>query len=207
MGAIGHGVYARLYGSASSHEDLPWHGNDPPSLLVKALDLRDTAGTALDLGCGAGTYSLYMARRGYRVTAVDFMPQAVEMLRQRAAHEALEIDAVRADITDWNCDTQFNVVLDVGCLHTHHTVNRKRYKQQLLKWLAPGGDFILLHFGSRGFCDKWPIGPRRVPRSAVVALFAPELVEHVDVGKRLASMPWMMGRGAQVGTYWVKRPE
>ncbi|MEE9158672.1 MAG: class I SAM-dependent methyltransferase [Gammaproteobacteria bacterium] len=199
-------VFERLYGSASSPEDLPWHGNDPPGLLVKALDLRDSPGTALDLGCGAGTYSLYMARRGYRVTAVDFMPQAVEMLGRRAAHEGLEIDAVQADINDWDCESQFDVVLDVGCLHTPHTVNRQWYKQQLLKRMAPGGDFILLHFGSRGFWDKWPVGPSRVPRSAVIALFAPDLVEHEYVSKRLENMPWLMGRGARVGTYWFKRP-
>lgn len=205
MALIGNRVFRRLYGSASKPEDLPWHGADPPALLAKALDARGTPGTALDLGCGAGTYSLYMARRGYQVTAVDFMPQAIEMLRRRAANEGLTINAVQADISTWNCEEQFDVVLDVGCLHTPHTVDRHVYKQQLLKWLAPGGDFVLLHFGSRGFFDKWPVGPRRVARDAVVAHFAPELIEHEYIGKRLEQLPWLMGRGACVGTYWFKR--
>ncbi len=43
-------------------------------MLVRTLDQRATPGNALDIGCGAGTYSLYMAGGGYTVTAIDFMP-------------------------------------------------------------------------------------------------------------------------------------
>ena len=74
------GIFNRLYKSAEKAEDLPWHEADPPVALVKALDQRATPGRALDIGCGAGTYSIYMAERGYRVTAIDFMPQAVAIL-------------------------------------------------------------------------------------------------------------------------------
>ena len=78
-------VFDRLYGRANEAEDLPWHDPEPPELLVAALDQRAAPGRALDVGCGAGTYSVYMAERGYQVTAVDFMQPAVEMLQQRLA--------------------------------------------------------------------------------------------------------------------------
>ncbi len=198
-------VFKRLYGSAESFEDLPWHDPEPPRLLVQALDQRESVGSALDLGCGAGTYSLYMAARGYAVTAIDFMPEAIDIVRQRAAAAGQTIEAVRADITTWSCDKQFDVVLDVGCLHSPNIRNRPAYKQRLLEWLAPGGDYILTHFGQRGWWDRWPLGPRRIAREDVEALFAPELTLREYIGERLGAMPWMMGRAAIVGRYWFRR--
>lgn len=198
-------VFERLYRSATTCEDLPWHATEPPALLVKALDQRHGGGSALDVGCGAGTYSLFLAQRGFAVTGVDFMPQAVAMLAQRAADADLNIEAVQADIGKWEAQKQFDVVLDVGCLHTPATIKPELYKQQLLKWLAPGGDFVLLHFGRRGWWDRWPIGPSRVYRDTVASWFRPELdlVEYVAeprIGIRL-----LLGRSALIGHYWFHR--
>ncbi len=41
----------------------------------------------LDMGCGPGRHSLEMARRGFRVTGVDFTEQFVAFGQQRAAEE------------------------------------------------------------------------------------------------------------------------
>jgi SAM-dependent methyltransferase len=198
-------VFERLYGSATTCEELPWHAPEPPALLVKALGQRQGGGSALDVGCGAGTFSLYMAQRGYDVTAVDFMPQAVAMLKQRAADANLNIDVFQADIGQWKSPTQFDVMLDVGCLHTPGTIDPALYKQQLLKWLAPGGDFVLLHFGRRGWWDQWPVGPGRVYRETVVSWFEPqlELVEYVPEYR--TGIPLLLGRSALIGHYWFRR--
>jgi 2-polyprenyl-3-methyl-5-hydroxy-6-metoxy-1,4-benzoquinol methylase len=197
-------IFKRLYRSAESFEDLPWHDSEPPPLLVQALDQRDSVGHALDVGCGAGTYSLYMAGRGYSVTAIDFMPEAIEILRRRAAAAGQTIEVAEADVTTWSCDKRFDVVLDVGCLHSPNVKERQVYKRQLLQWLAPGGDYILTHFGRRGWWDGWPIGPRRVAHENVVALFAPELTLQEYIGEQLTDMPWSMGRTAMVGRYWFR---
>ena len=113
------GIFNRLYKSAEKAEDLPWHEADPPVALVKALDQRATPGRALDIGCGAGTYSIYMAERGYRVTAIDFMPQAVAILKNRLEGSELAIEPEQADVGTWTTDKPFDVILDVGCLHTN----------------------------------------------------------------------------------------
>ncbi|TDJ48162.1 MAG: class I SAM-dependent methyltransferase [Gammaproteobacteria bacterium] len=206
MSAQSKNVFNRLYRSAEHAEDLPWHEAEPPELLAKALDQRSAPGTALDVGCGAGTYSLYMAGRGYRVTAIDFMPQAIAMLQARLRDTELDITAVQDDIGTWSADRQFDVVLDIGCLHTPGTIDRHLYKQQLLKWLAPGGDFILLHFGRRGWWDKWPIGPGRVSANVITDLFQPELKLLEYQPQLRGGMPWFMGRSALIGRYWFQRP-
>jgi SAM-dependent methyltransferase len=194
-----------LYKSAQKPEDLPWHEADPPALLVQALDQRNAPGTALDIGCGSGTYSIYMAERGYRVTAIDFMPQAIAMLQTRIAGSDLAIEAIQADVGKWTADHPFDIVLDIGCLHTPGTIDFDAYKAQLLNWLAPGGDFILVHFGRRGWWDWWPIGPNRVYAETLCRQFAPELELVEDLSEQRRGMPIFIGRSALIGRYWFRR--
>jgi len=198
-------IFERMYGSATNFEYLPWHRAEPPPQLVEALDRRAETGTALDIGCGAGTYSLYMAGRGYEVTAIDFMPRAIEMLRQRAASASLNIDAVQEDISTWSTPKKFDVVLDVGCLHGRGTIEPRLYKKKLLDWLAPGGDFILTHLGRRGWWDRWPMGPRRVYRREIIALFEPELTLQECREETSTGMPIILGGSFLVGRYWFRR--
>lgn len=199
-------VFKRLYRTAMRPEDLPWHRAEPPGLLVDALNARGEASTALDVGCGAGTYSMYMARRGYRVTGVDFMLEAVELLHRQSAESGLSVTAVQSDILVWAPHHAFDVVLDVGCLHSLGAERRALYKARLLSWLAPGGDFVLAHCGRRGWWDLWPIGPDRVAHEAIIQLFAPELVIQAYQPEVLTGMPLFMGRSALVGRYWFRRP-
>lgn len=199
------GIFNRLYKSAEKPEDLPWHEAEPPALLVEALDQRKAPGRALDIGCGAGSYSIYMAERGYRVTAIDFMPQAIAMLQARIAGRDLAIDAIQADVSQWSADAPFDIVLDIGCLHTPGTIDIDAYKAQLLNWLAPGGDFILVHFGRRGWWDWWPIGPKRVYAETLRQFFAPELELVQDISGVRHGMPAFIGGSALVGRYWFRR--
>lgn len=198
-------VFQRLYKSARKPEDLPWHEAEPPALLVKAMDRRHAPGSALDIGCGSGTYSIYMAERGYRVTAIDFMPQAIAMLKTRIAGRDLAIEAIQADVGQWAADHPFDVVLDIGCLHAPGTIDIDAYKARLLNWLAPGGSFILVHFGRRGWWDWWPIGPQRVYADTLRRQFAPELELIEDASEERRGFPLFMGRSALIGRYWFRR--
>lgn len=199
-------IFERLYGKAARAEDLPWHHAEPPPLLVEALAARGRPGTALDVGCGAGTYSLYLARQGYRVTAVDFMPQAIDMVRQAAADAGLQVTATQADVITWVPPERFDVVLDVGCLHSFDARGHALYKSQLLRWLAPGGDFVLTHLGRRAWWDQWPVGPARVGHAAITALMAPELALRSRQPELMTGMPLFMGGSALVERYWFRRP-
>ncbi|MCP4001514.1 MAG: class I SAM-dependent methyltransferase [Gammaproteobacteria bacterium] len=205
MGGQSKGIFDRLYNSAENPEDLPWYEVDPPELLVKALDQRESAGTALDIGCGAGTNSIYMAERGYQVTAIDFMPQAITMLTKQIAVSDLAIEAVQADVGKWTTKHTFDVILDIGCLHTPGTIAIDAYKAQLLNWLAPGGDFILVHFGRRGWWDWWPIGPSRIYADTICQKFAPEFELVEDISEDRSDMPFFIGRSACIGRYWFRR--
>ena len=98
-----------------------------------------------------------------------------------------------------------DVVLDVGCLHSLGKARHAAYKARLLQWLAPGGDFILVHCGRRGWWDRWPIGPDRAYHTDIERLFAPELELRAYRPELLTGMPLFMGRSALAGRYWLRR--
>lgn len=66
--------------------------------LVEEFSAGLEPGIALDLACGPGRNALYLAGRGWRVTAVDGAPLAIDLLRERAARKNLRIDARIADL-------------------------------------------------------------------------------------------------------------
>jgi tellurite methyltransferase len=69
-----------------------------PSPLVTRFTGELEPGPALDLACGPGRNSLYLAEQGWHVRAVDGSPLAIEILRARAGERNLVIDAGVADL-------------------------------------------------------------------------------------------------------------
>lgn len=75
--------------------------NEPPvpaTVLVENSHLLPHDGTALDLACGRGGNALFLARRGFVVTARDQSAVAVDALQQAAASEDLSLVAEVADL-------------------------------------------------------------------------------------------------------------
>lgn len=77
-------------------------------------------GRALDLGCGTGSHTIELARRGWQATGVDITPQAVRQARQRADAEATTVSFVLDDVTALDhseVGSGYSFFLDVGCFH------------------------------------------------------------------------------------------
>ncbi|HEV2388635.1 MAG TPA: methyltransferase domain-containing protein [Candidatus Acidoferrales bacterium] len=69
-----------------------------PSPLLTEFARQWPPGTALDLACGAGRNALWLAQRGWQVTAVDGAAAAIEILRSRAIQLGLPVDARVANL-------------------------------------------------------------------------------------------------------------
>ena len=66
-------------------EEIPWNIETPPRLLVELVDTgKIKPCRAIDLGCGAGNYAVYLASRGFDVTGVDFSSEAIKIAKQNA---------------------------------------------------------------------------------------------------------------------------
>ena len=70
-------------------------GTEPENILVRYVDLLDPARAVLDVGCGQGRNSLFLARRGLNVDALDPSQVAIEQVAQAAKREDLPIRTLR----------------------------------------------------------------------------------------------------------------
>jgi SAM-dependent methyltransferase len=196
-------VFARLYRRSGSVEALPWHRDEPPPLLEQALAERAAPGRALDLGCGQGVYATYLAEQGYEVVGIDFVPAAVEAARARADRAGVDVDLRVGDVLDHAPAAPYDVVLDSGCLHHLPKAKARAYRTCLDQWLAPGGDFVLVHFAHRPKVGWIPRGPSHLTREAAVARFAPLQLRAYDETTFDVGLP--MGQ-MRAGVYWFTRP-
>lgn len=197
-------IFLATYDWAAGWEDLPW-AHAEPTLFLSEICRRRPAGRALDLGCGTGTDSIYLAEMGWQVTALDFIPRALEYTRQRAVGQGLELELVEADITTWEPPRLFDLVLDHGLLHNLDPVHHAAYRQRVLQALAPGGDLVLVHWHPlhAGQADG-RMGPRRVDRQSLKNLFAPELQERFFACEEFEDLPDMVGGGMTQAFYWFR---
>ncbi|MEU2612193.1 class I SAM-dependent methyltransferase [Micromonospora sp. NPDC007271] len=77
--------------------DLVW-GVEPNRFVVESVEGL-TPGSALDLAAGEGRNAVWLAERGWRVTAVDFSPVAVERGRELAARRGVPVEWRVGDVT------------------------------------------------------------------------------------------------------------
>jgi 2-polyprenyl-3-methyl-5-hydroxy-6-metoxy-1,4-benzoquinol methylase len=193
----------RVYKKAEKPSDLLWHSEDPSPFLVEAMKNRRKPGKALDLGCGAGVFSVYMAKAGYEVTGVDFIPEALVMAEKLAKENNVKLTLLQKDLLAWNNEEQYDIILDSGCLHT--ISDKTRFKTQIIKWLAQEGDFILGHFGRRNFFDWRPMGPIRRSKTELENLFQPELTLKKYEARVQEDVPLPIGPSVQLQSLWFTK--
>ncbi len=138
MGFIQRIWYAILY---LGHP--PWDtGITPPEVMQ--FIAAQSAGRALDLGCGTGTNAITLAQHGWRVTGIDFAGKAIRQARRMAQQHGLDIEFKQGDVSRLTgVNGPFDLVLDIGCFHSLPARSRERYAANLPQLLAEGGTFLL----------------------------------------------------------------
>lgn len=206
MGTHEKETFLQTYQWAVDWSQLPWAHEEPTLFLAELCKQRGTSGRALDIGCGAGTDSVYLARQGWDVTALDFVPKALEFTQARAAAAGVSVTPVEADITTWEVPATFDLVLDHGLLHNMDPVRYPAYRERLTQCVAPDGDFVLLHW--HPLYPGQPngdVGPTRRDRDEIKDFFAPEFQERYFAQEEFEDLPAMVGGGMAQAYYWFRR--
>ncbi len=77
------------------------HASRAPSEFLITETEGLPPGRALDVACGAGRNAVWLARRGWRVTGVDFSDVALRAARELAASAGVEVEWIEADAVTW----------------------------------------------------------------------------------------------------------
>jgi cyclopropane fatty-acyl-phospholipid synthase-like methyltransferase len=148
----------------------PWDIGRPQPALEELEGAGEIVGRVIDLGCGTGENSCYLASRGHPVRGVDSAPTAIARARDKAKARGLRVDFDLVDAFALGAPSPpFDVVLDCGLFHTFSDAERPRYVAAARGVLRPGGRMFLLCFSDRE--PNWG-GPRRVTEAELRAAFA-----------------------------------
>ena len=128
-----------------------WRRPAPPDDLVALVEgpLALPAGRALDMGCGTGTDTIYLATHGWDVTGVDMVPKALAIARRDAAAAGVAPRLVQGDVTrlqDLSVGAGYTLVVDFGCFHTLPDDRRPAYVAGVTEAAAPGATLLLYGF-------------------------------------------------------------
>ncbi len=128
----------------------PWdQGRGAPAFAqLLAGTAAPPPGRAIALGCGRGHDALLFAAHGFRVTGVDFAPQAIATAQAQAQTQNLAAEFQQQDIFNlpaaWQ--GQFDYVIEHTCFCAIAPPQRDRYVQVAQSLLRPGGELLGIFF-------------------------------------------------------------
>lgn len=88
---------------------------DAKELLQLVLDNIDSTKvkTVLDMATGNGRHAILLARKGYKVTAVDLSEMLLGIAQKNAAKDNLNIEFVHSDLRKYEPDKKFNLIINL----------------------------------------------------------------------------------------------
>lgn len=160
--------------------DAPWDTGEPDEHLVRFVREGGAApGAALEIGCGTGTNSVWLAEQGFSVVGLDLSPLAIDAANARVKNRELDCRfEVRDFLSQKTPGGPYGFAFDRGCFHVFDEgATRARFARRVAGLLAPGGLWLSL-LGSTEGPPREEGPPRRSARDVVAAVEpALELVE------------------------------
>ncbi|GAB3744853.1 class I SAM-dependent methyltransferase [Amycolatopsis oliviviridis] len=113
-------------------------GSPPNPYLARELGELEP-GTALDAGCGEGAEAIWLASRGWQVTAADISSGVLARATGRDGAE--RVRWVEADLGSWTPETRFDLVTTH---YAHPAMPQLEFYDRIAGWVAPGGTLLIV---------------------------------------------------------------
>lgn len=140
-------------------DEIPWNMSEPPAPLVEAVEsFKVMPCKAVDLGCGAGNYAVWLARHGFEVTGLDISAEAIRHARALAQREEVDVHFETADLLGdvSRYRLSFDFAYDYELLHHIFPDDRERYVENVHSMIRVTGVYFSLCFSEEdpGFGGK-----------------------------------------------------
>jgi SAM-dependent methyltransferase len=164
--------------------------------IVDKLALEPRA-PVLDLACGHGRHSLELARRGFRVTGVDLSPRSLELAREAAASEGLEVDFVQSDMREIDFDAEFDGAINLFTAFGYFESDDedRDVVRRIARALRPGGGFLIDTLNALGLAKRYQ--PRRWEHAAEGVIMLDDHEWDVLAGRNRASWTFIKPDGSR----------
>jgi 2-polyprenyl-3-methyl-5-hydroxy-6-metoxy-1,4-benzoquinol methylase len=135
-------------------EEIPWQ-NVQADWFKELVDNKTIKGSSsLDLGCGTGQKSIYLAKYGNfsEVIGVDISEKAIEIAWQNAKKEAVQCQFICADATEWSFidgNKTFDLILDWANLHGIPADRQSEYIKGINQHSRKGTLLLIRTFSSQ----------------------------------------------------------
>jgi SAM-dependent methyltransferase len=142
-------------------------------------------GPALDLGCGAGIWSIKLAARGWQVTGVDIVPEALRRARERAQRADVQVRFVEGDVTGLRAadvGSGFRFLLDFECFNGLNDAQREAMGREVSAVADDDATLLMLTWAPG---RRWPLA-RGASREDIEAAFLGWSVIDEDVYEKSA---------------------
>jgi cyclopropane fatty-acyl-phospholipid synthase-like methyltransferase len=143
----------------------PWDIGRPQIEFVHLVKANEIHRSVLDVGCGTGEHSLYLAEFDHEVWGVDSALEAINKAMAKAQERGLEVNFLLHNAIQLkSLGRTFDTVIDCGLFHTFSDEERTVFAKNLTTVLSPGGTYHMLCFSEH---ETSPGGPRRVSQPEI----------------------------------------
>ena len=152
--------------------NIPWDAGRPDFNLIEVVTLKPVLSCkVLDIGCGTGDNSIWLAQNHFQVTGTDTSDIALEKAREKASKASVECDFVLVDfLNNKIAGAPFGFVFDRGCFHSFGSEDdRRRFAQNVAAHLEQAGLWLTIT-GSADEHRQGPGPPQRTARDIVSAV-------------------------------------
>lgn len=152
--------------------NTPWDVGRADFNLIEVVTKKPImACKALDIGCGTGDNSIWLARNRFQVIGTDTSDIAIKMAREKASSAGVECDFMLLDFIDDKIEgVSFDFVFDRGCFHSFDSENnRKRFAENVAAHLNEAGLWLTI-VGNADEHRRAPGPPQRTAGDIVSAV-------------------------------------
>jgi len=179
--------------------ELPWDSGKPDEHLGEVITKHGIeVGKALEIGCGTGTNTIWLAQQGFEMTGQDLAPNAIAKAKAKVAAAGVQC---KFTIGDFLIETipggPFQLVYDRGVFHVFDTAeDQSLFASRIAELLTPGGWWHSLIGSTDG--PPRDTGPPRRSASEIVAAVEPhfEILELTattfDQGEHSHARAWVL---------------